>query len=113
VKWRMVTLSYLMERYPNPAAGPQEDDLRYCVGGALCRWYGLEVRMPSAKVLAEVLKQINPTLENPYPAAYKIIAANDRGNFAKAWELLGKALPEVPEIAAAPAPVEEEQRVQC
>ena len=73
-----------------PAAG---DDL-YCVGGAFCQWRGVLSRFPETHDLARQLADTNPALSWAMAGfwAEDILDANDRGDFAGAWDLLAEAL---------------------
>jgi hypothetical protein len=86
-------------QYPAPMIAQESLNARgptYCVGGALCLTFDPRgrVRFPDARYLSQVLVGANPTLtlHHAYEAAALIIAANDRGDFDRAWAYAALAL---------------------
>ncbi len=88
---RMIDL--IKERFPNPTTinNSKED---YCVGGAFCLFRGSRDTFPGPIELAEELMSYNSNLDIDQALAYGnlITGYNDKGNFDRAWELLGEAL---------------------
>lgn len=97
-----ITVEKIRAMYPDPVISSKGiENGRYCVGGALCLYTGIESRIPMTATLANRLRVINPALWDKTPRtlkdmgstyAFQIITANDDGDFEKAWQLLGEAL---------------------
>ena len=94
-----LTIDQIQARFPNPrkiGSTPivVDNAFTYCVGGALClstdrAWY-----WPDRPQLALALRDLNPTLSRKQAFWYatRIIGANDREDFARAWQLARQAL---------------------
>lgn len=91
------TIAAIQARFPHPhRAGfsPVSVPGSYCVGGALCLstdrlWY-----WPDRRQLTLALLDLNPTLSQTTAFWYatRIIGANDREEFARAWAFAARAL---------------------
>lgn len=96
------TVAAIRAHYPNPirlADTENEDDElpdgAYCVGGALCYALipGHDAAFPASAMVAAALRNLDPTLskEDAMTFAWKIIQANDHGDFATAWDYAEQA----------------------
>lgn len=82
-------------KYPNPIKASKADCTDcYCVGGAICRVLGRDIAFPGSFALDSILTYANPNLRGirGLDFARRIISANDKGKFEKAWELADEAL---------------------
>ena len=102
------TIAQIQAQYPAPMAEAQGTGRtgEYCVGSAVCRFYGYAVEdFVGEHELASILAQINPALDNPpeedneeevpgtaWQFANAITTHNDARDFAAAWWVAGEAL---------------------
>ena len=103
----MSLIDTIRAQYPNPkAVSDQAINYRqdYCVGGSLCLYYNLlprygdDGRFPDEAILAAILREVNPRLEEE-PAldyAHRIITNNDSRWFSAAWTFAAMALNHTP-----------------
>jgi hypothetical protein len=116
---QMVNVQQLKRRYPSPVKGNVRGSGTYCVGGAFVletlrsglfgengyeQYIGLRTYeggcFPPAEAIARALVIVQPALDHDRAdiIARYIVAANDSGEFDRAWEYLDDGLRgEVPE----------------
>src|SRR5262245_53011305 len=84
-------------KYPNPvpAKGNVCSRTAYCVGGALCHYYGITHEpFPPFGILSKALQKLNPRLDWRRAERYAehIILSNDAGKMQRAWVFAQAAL---------------------
>lgn len=92
-----MTIAEIQAQFPHPARAMGRwvnEPGSYCVGGALCLRSGQPWHWPERGQLALALGVLNPALPAAQGRWYagRIIAANDRAEFARAWRWAGAAL---------------------
>ena len=101
-------LAQIRTHYPAPLAEQNSTGTEgeYCVGTAVCRFYGYDVdNFVGESELASILATINSALDGPpgndneegapalaWAFASAITAANDARDFEEAWRVVGEAL---------------------
>ena len=103
----LITMEQIRMRYPHPRISHERYGNRtpaYCTGGACVKMAlrrgrlagvtGLARSFPGVFTLRDALYAMNPALppEVATRLAERIIAANDVGNFVRAWEIVEEAL---------------------
>ena len=101
-------ITRMRAQYPAPISerDSAEADDEYCVGTALCRFYGYDVdSFVGEHELAGILAEINPALDGPpeedneegapeaaWELAIAMTDANDERDFEAAWRVAAEAL---------------------
>lgn len=91
----MTTVEEIRARYPHPVISIARRPGAYCVGGALCRFVGVEApQFPWYREIEKALRVLNPFLTNDvaFDFAQRIVNRNDEGKFDDAWEAVREAL---------------------
>lgn len=79
----------IRRQYPSPVKGGSG----YCVGGAFCKYFGVNEAFPSRNRLSQAFQSKLGLSEDAAKIyANLVIRFNDRGDFNKAWDYVAAAM---------------------